>query len=317
MSTNFTGDPPDFSDWISQAEAAQLRGVSRQAISKLIRQGRLKTFEVGGHVLVSRSEILGFRPQTAGRPKSSEEPKELDRILGVLAACSPKTRHEVFQRLRAEYPIHPLESKLGAPAEVILEAIDRAGPLTLRGIRGVLAESAFEINVVKKLVGWTSLPTPSDPPYDYLLDDGCGTIKIQVKLQRKKADKPMMANEGYRRLSSAMYVVETQRTRGGKDQKTGEDTRPYRFGEFDILAVATEPSSQKWDTFIYTVARWLIPVPGFPHLLLKFQPVSPTPNDDWTDSFERCVDWLRSGLNKTIAGILVPDSEKSNPPAAQ
>lgn len=258
-------------------------------------------------MLVSRSEVLGFQPQTAGRPKSSEETKELDQILSELALRSPKTRYEVFQRLRTEFPIHPLEAKLGAPAEVILEAIDRAGPLTLRGIRGVLAESAFEINVVRKLVGWRSLSTPNDPPYDYLLDDGRGAIKVQVKLQRKKADQPMMANQGYRTLSSSMYVVETQRTRGGKDLKTGADTRPYRFGEFDILAVATEPSTKRWDTFIYTVARWLIPRPDQTHLLLKFQPVSPTPNDDWTDSLERCVEWFRSGLEKTIGGVLMPD----------
>jgi excisionase family DNA binding protein len=309
LSTNFSGDQPDFSDWISQAEAAQVRGVSRQAISKLIRAGRLKTFEVGGHVLVSRSEILSFRPQTAGRPKSSKEMKELDRILKALASCSPETRQEVFQRLKAEFPIHPLESKLGAPAEVILEAIDRAGPLTLRGIRGVLAESAFEISVVKRLMEWESLPTPSDPPYDYLLDDGHGAIKVQVKLQRKRAGRPMMANEGYRRLSSQMFVVETQRTRGGKDLKTGEDTRPYRFGEFDILVVATEPSTQRWDTFLYTVSRRLIPIPDYPHLLLKFQPVPGAPNEDWTDSFERCVGWFRSGLNKTIGGVLIPDPE--------
>ena len=108
-----------------------------------------------------------------------------------------------------------------------------------------------------------SLAATSDPPYDYLLDDGRGTIKVQVKLQRKKADKPMMASEGYRRLSSVMYVVETQRTRGGKDTKTGEDTRPYRFGEFDILAVATEPSSQRWDTFMYTVANTVDSRPRF------------------------------------------------------
>jgi hypothetical protein len=198
---------------------------------------------------------------------------------------------------------------LGAPAELILEAIHRAGPLTLRGIRGVLSESAFELNVVKKLAGWTSLPTPNDPPYDFLLDDGRGPVKVQVKLQRKKADRAMRANEGYRWLSAEMFAVETQRTRGGKDLKTGEDTRPYRFGEFDILAVATEPSTQRWDTFLYTVGRWLIPRPTNTHLLLKFQPVPAAPNDDWTDRFEACVDWFRSSLDKTIGGWILPRPE--------
>ncbi len=56
-------------DWISQAEAAQLRGVSRQAISKLVRQGRLSSIVVGGHTLVSRAEVLAFQRRAAGRRK--------------------------------------------------------------------------------------------------------------------------------------------------------------------------------------------------------------------------------------------------------
>ena len=39
MSTNFPEEPLLPSDWISQAEAARLRGVSRQAIAKLVRNG--------------------------------------------------------------------------------------------------------------------------------------------------------------------------------------------------------------------------------------------------------------------------------------
>jgi hypothetical protein len=201
---------------------------------------------------------------------------------------------------------------LGAPAELILEAIHRAGPLTLRGIRGVLAESAFELNVVKNLRGWTSLPTPNDPPYDFLLDDGRGPIKVQVKLQRQKADRPMRANEGYRWLAADLFAVETQRTRGGKDPRTGEDTRPYRFGEFDILAVATEPSTRKWDTFLYTLGRWLIPRPTNDQLLLKFQPVPAVANSDWTDRFETCADWFHSRLEKTIGGWTLPGPDRGS-----
>lgn len=313
MSTNFPEDKPDLSDWISQAEAAELRGVSRQAISKLIRTGRLRTIDAGGHALVSRSEVLGFHPDAPGRPRAAEN-REVDRILALVRRCDPEARDEALRRLRKEYPIHPLETKLGATAEVILEAIHRAGPLTLRGIRGVLAESAFEVNVVKRLVGWKSLPTPNDPPYDFLLEDSQGPIKVQVKLQRMKADRPMLASEGYRRLSAEMFVVETQRTRGGKDSRRGEDTRPYRFGEFDLLAVATEPSTRKWDTFMYTVGRWLIPSVTSGQLLLKYQPVPAFPNSDWTDSFETCVEWFRSGLDKTIGGATISPEEPGVPP---
>ena len=69
MSTYFCEEPILPSDWISQAEAAQLRGVSRQAISKLVRQGRLSSIVVGGHTLVSRAEVLAFRRRAAGRRK--------------------------------------------------------------------------------------------------------------------------------------------------------------------------------------------------------------------------------------------------------
>jgi len=70
LSTNFSGELISPSEWISQAEAAQLRGVSRQAISKLVRKGRLKSIVVGGHTLVCRADVLSFNPRTAGRPKS-------------------------------------------------------------------------------------------------------------------------------------------------------------------------------------------------------------------------------------------------------
>jgi excisionase family DNA binding protein len=73
LSTNFPEEPFIPSDWISQAEAAQLRGVSRQAIAKLVRKGRLKSAVVGGHVLVNRADVLSFRPRAAGRPKSDSE----------------------------------------------------------------------------------------------------------------------------------------------------------------------------------------------------------------------------------------------------
>jgi excisionase family DNA binding protein len=72
LSTNFTEEDVGSSDWISQAEAARLRGVTRQAIAKLVRKGRLKTFSVGGYVLVSRSDVMNYEPLQPGRPKSED-----------------------------------------------------------------------------------------------------------------------------------------------------------------------------------------------------------------------------------------------------
>ena len=55
-------------DWISQAEAARIRGVSRQAIARLLKKGRFKVLEVGGRILVSRSDIERYKPERPGRP---------------------------------------------------------------------------------------------------------------------------------------------------------------------------------------------------------------------------------------------------------
>ncbi len=42
--------------------------------------------------------------------------------------------------------------------------------------------------------------------------------------------------------------------------RDGVDTRPYRFGDFNILAVCMEPSYARWDRFHYIPERWLFPV---------------------------------------------------------
>jgi len=59
----------DLSQWVSQAEAARLRGVTRQAIAKLVRKKKLSTLEVGGYVLVNRQEVVEYAGEGAGRPK--------------------------------------------------------------------------------------------------------------------------------------------------------------------------------------------------------------------------------------------------------
>ncbi len=119
-------------------------------------------------------------------------------------------------------------------------------------------------------------------------------------MQRQKEHQPLMANKALKILPEGKYVVETQRTRGGKDLRTGANTRPYRFGEFDILAVSMHPSTNNWDSFRYTVAYWLLPMPTNKKMLLKFQPVSIEPDEDWTDDLLTCIKWLRAGKRKTI-----------------
>ena len=59
-------------DLISQAEAARLRRVSRQAIAKLVRQGKLKTYTVADRQLVRKSEVVNYEIKRAGRPKNEK-----------------------------------------------------------------------------------------------------------------------------------------------------------------------------------------------------------------------------------------------------
>jgi len=79
-----TGKPPDITkttlqrqgvfspeDWVSQAEAARIRGVTRQAIADLVRKQKLTTFEIGGNTLVNKAEVETFEPSQGGRPKNS------------------------------------------------------------------------------------------------------------------------------------------------------------------------------------------------------------------------------------------------------
>lgn len=66
MSTHF------LTDLITQAEAARLRRCSRQAIAKLVKQGKLRTFMVAGRKLLSKSEVMDYEVKPPGRPRSND-----------------------------------------------------------------------------------------------------------------------------------------------------------------------------------------------------------------------------------------------------
>lgn len=223
----------------------------------------------------------------------------VEEIKRLLEHCTDEQCQEILVHLRQRILIHPIEAEFNTKAEIILEAIDRASDLTQRGIRGIIAEAAFAV-CVGKLDGWHDATPQGDLPFDFLLEDQAGRVRVQVKMQRRLGGRPMMANEASRLLSPDMFVVETQRTRGGINWETGEDTRPYRFGEFDILAVSMQPSTNEWESFMYSVSDWLLPRDDDARLLRKFQPVAPVPNDDWTDNILTCVEWFRSGVVKRI-----------------
>ena len=77
-------------------------------------------------------------------------------------------------------------------------------------------------------------------------------------------------------------------------------TRPYRFDDFDILAVNMHPSSGDWKNFRYTVASWLLPRAKDATLIEIFQPVASVPNNVWTDDLAVCLDWFASGEKRSV-----------------
>lgn len=240
---------------------------------------------------------------------------DLDEVKRLLDGMDDRQRREVFIYLRSLLPPHPVEERLMISAEGMLDALDRAGDFTVRMIRGVFAEAAFATDVLPTISDrWRLLPTPGDPPYDFLLTDfppdvdppdgfAYPTIRLQVKMQRSEGKIPLFANQVWRtrvKWPATHYVVELQKSRKG--ERKGKSTRPYRFGEFDLVAVSLGPARDRWSMFTYTVARWLIPDPPNMDDILLYQPVAPEENDCWTSDYDRAVEWLRSGIDRRIDG---------------
>jgi hypothetical protein len=65
----------DPAQWVSQAEAAQMRGVTRQAIARLVGKGRFTKLLVGGRTLLLRSEVEDFKPKPPGPTPKVKQPK--------------------------------------------------------------------------------------------------------------------------------------------------------------------------------------------------------------------------------------------------
>ena len=55
--------------WITQAEAARLRGITRQAIFLLVKNGRLRSRHVAGSHVVLRKDVLEYKSERRGRPR--------------------------------------------------------------------------------------------------------------------------------------------------------------------------------------------------------------------------------------------------------
>lgn len=234
-------------------------------------------------------------------------------IRELIAQCTPEEQTALFRELRARNLIHEFEEVIGAPAEMILEAVHRAPELTRRMLRGVIADAAFRQFAVLPLAaaGWRDVTPIGNFAFDYKLDDGMGPVTVQVKLQRSERGAPVVRSGERYGFSDSVHIVETQKTRTGKD---GDDnkTRPYRYGEFDLLAVSMQPSTGRWDRYMYSLGRWLLPGQS-PDEVATLQPVAMRQNDFWTDDFRTAAQWFRAkDSGKRMAGVaLAPAKRKA------
>ena len=214
-------------------------------------------------------------------------------IRELLEQCSAEEQVALFRELRTRHQIHEFEGIIGAPAEMILEAVHRAPELTRRMLRGVIADAAFRQFAVLPLAaaGWHDVTPVGNFAFDYKLDDGMGAITVQVKLQRSERGAPVVKPGAPYGFDGRVHIVETQKTRTSTD---GDDnlTRPYRFGEFDVLAVSMQPSTGKWDRYRYTLGRWLR-CGKKPTEMATLQPVAIGDSDFWTDDFRQAARWFR------------------------
>jgi hypothetical protein len=240
---------------------------------------------------------------------------DLEAIKKLMAECSVEEQRALKQFFSELVP-HPLEREWGIDAETILTAIRRSSDLTKRGVRGIIAEAVFESAVIPTVAasGWQPATLTGNLSYDVRLENGRWAARIQIKLQRLEKAVPKLYYPDHYEEGS-LYVVEVQRTRGGRKKTkrpfpgTGttletiddvEETRPYRFGDFDILAVNMHPSSGNWKNFRYTIASWLLPRAEDHALIEILQPVAAVPNDVWTDNLWICLDWYASGEKRSV-----------------
>lgn len=217
-------------------------------------------------------------------------------LTSILSRLDDQEQVQLLGILRQKFPIHQLETDWNIPAEFILQAIAESQDITKRGVRSIIAELCFNTYILGPMADnyWTHIRQVGDLPYDALIEHPTiGRIKIQTKNQRLVKGVPLLANGPMVKNNPEVegwYVCETQKTRTGKD-KNQLDTRPYRFGEFDILSVCLHPSTGDWTKFIFSPAHTLIPKKGSPELIATFQPLPPTRQGNWTDSLEEAIEW--------------------------
>ena len=135
------------------------------------------------------------------------------------------------------------------------------------------------------------VPNNGNNGTNYAVVVTAGTLNLDIPITLDPMTRVVKRGERFG-FGETVHIVETQKTRTGTD---GEDnqTRPYRYGEFDILAVSMQPSTAKWDRYMYTLGRWLLPGRNKGEMA-TLQPVAMSPSEFWTDDFRTAAQWFRT-----------------------
>jgi predicted DNA-binding protein YlxM (UPF0122 family) len=93
----------DTDELISITTAAKLRGVSQQAMSDMVKRGKIAFTEIDGVKFLKRDEVLNFVKSKGGRPKKDEnktnsKQKVIDEQMKVANRIMEENA-EVFRKL--------------------------------------------------------------------------------------------------------------------------------------------------------------------------------------------------------------------------
>ncbi len=69
-------DDVNTNELLTPTQAARLKGVSRQWITNLIRQGKLEAMQIAGRNFVRQRDVLAYKPAAKlGRPRKADSAK--------------------------------------------------------------------------------------------------------------------------------------------------------------------------------------------------------------------------------------------------
>lgn len=176
------------------------------------------------------------------------------------------------------------QNQLHVKPEILLDALNFANEFTFRNLRGLISEYYLRQRLIKN--GFVLLPTEQNDPFDFKIEKNNKIFTIQLKLQRQSAGQPIFTQDISKKLPAGFYVSEIQRCRNGFDRK-GFSTRPYKFTDFDILAVCLEPVTKDWHDFTFCLTSNLLADPKHPSNIFKYQAIEL--NQCWNREIEECI----------------------------